>query len=230
MNRDVIIACDFKNKEELFEFLVPFDGLNPFLKIGMEIFYKEGPELVKTLKAKGCKIFLDLKLHDIPNTVEKAMRNIGELGVEITNLHAAGGIEMMKAARRGLDHTETGKSTQLIAVTQLTSTSQEVLENELLINKPMAEVVKTYALNAKAAGLDGVVCSPLEAPIICELDLISVTPGIRFADDSKNDQKRVATPEYARELGSTYIVVGRSITAAKDPVEAHNRCVKEFCR
>lgn len=230
MNRDVIIACDFKNKEELFEFLVPFDGLNPFLKIGMEIFYKEGPELVKTLKAKGCKIFLDLKLHDIPNTVEKAMRNIGELGVEITNLHAAGGIEMMKAARRGLDYTETGKSTQLIAVTQLTSTSQEVLENELLINKPMAEVVKTYALNAKAAGLDGVVCSPLEAPIICELDLISVTPGIRFADDSKNDQKRVATPEYARELGSTYIVVGRSITAAKDPVEAYNRCVKEFCR
>ena len=230
MNRDVIIACDFKNKEELFEFLVPFDGLNPFLKIGMEIFYKEGPELVKTLKANGCKIFLDLKLHDIPNTVEKAMRNIGELGVEITNLHAAGGIEMMKAARRGLDYTETGKSTQLIAVTQLTSTSQEVLENELLINKPMAEVVKTYALNAKAAGLDGVVCSPLEAPIICELDLISVTPGIRFADDSKNDQKRVATPEYARELGSTYIVVGRSITAAKDPVEAYNRCVKEFCR
>ena len=230
MNRDVIIACDFKNKEELFEFLVPFDGLNPFLKIGMEIFYKEGPELVKTLKAKGCKIFLDLKLHDIPNTVEKAMRNIGELGVEITNLHAAGGIEMMKAARRGLDYTETGKSTQLIAVTQLTSTSQEVLENELLINKPMAEVVKTYALNTKAAGLDGVVCSPLEAPIICELDLISVTPGIRFADDSKNDQKRVATPEYARELGSTYIVVGRSITAAKDPVEAYNRCVKEFCR
>ena len=230
MKKDVIIACDFKNKEELFEFLVPFDGLNPFLKIGMEIFYKEGPELVKTLKAKGCKIFLDLKLHDIPNTVEKAMRNIGELGVEITNLHAAGGIEMMKAARRGLDYTETGKSTQLIAVTQLTSTSQEVLENELLINKPMAEVVKTYALNAKAAGLDGVVCSPLEAPIICELDLISVTPGIRFADDSKNDQKRVATPEYARELGSTYIVVGRSITAAKDPVEAYNRCVKEFCR
>ena len=158
------------------------------------------------------------------------MRNIGELGVEITNLHASGGIEMMKAARRGLDYTETGKSTQLIAVTQLTSTSQEVLENELLINKPMAEVVKTYALNAKAAGLDGVVCSPLEAPIICELDLISVTPGIRFADDSKNDQKRVATPEYARELGSTYIVVGRSITAAKDPVEAYNRCVKEFCR
>ena len=229
MNRDVIIACDFKNKEELFEFLVPFDGLNPFLKIGMEIFYKEGPELVKTLKAKGCKIFLDLKLHDIPNTVEKAMRNIGELGVEITNLHAAGGIEMMKAARRGLDYTETGKSTQLIAVTQLTSTSQELLENELLINKPMAEVVKTYALNAKAAGLDGVVCSPLEAPIIKELGLISVTPGIRFADNSVNDQKRVATPEYAKELGSTYIVVGRSITAAEDPVAAYKRCVKEFC-
>ena len=228
--RDVIIACDFKNKEDLFEFLVPFDGLNPFLKIGMEIFYKEGPELVKTLKNKGCKIFLDLKLHDIPNTVEKAMRNLGELGVEITNLHAAGGIEMMKAARRGLDHTETGKKTQLIAVTQLTSTSQEVLENELLINKPIAEVVKAYALNAKSAGLDGVVCSPLEAPIIRELGLISVTPGIRFADDAKNDQKRIATPEYAYELGSTYIVVGRSITAAQDPVAAYKRCVKEFCR
>jgi orotidine-5'-phosphate decarboxylase len=228
--RDVIIACDFKNKEDLFEFLVPFDGLNPFLKIGMEIFYKEGPELVKTLKNKGCKIFLDLKLHDIPNTVEKAMRNLGELGVEITNLHAAGGIEMMKAARRGLDHTEAGKKTQLIAVTQLTSTSQEVLENELLINKPIAEVVKAYALNAKSAGLDGVVCSPLEAPIIRELGLISVTPGIRFADDAKNDQKRIATPEYAYELGSTYIVVGRSITAAQDPVAAYKRCVKEFCR
>ena len=227
--RDVIIACDFKNKEELFEFLKPFDGLNPFLKIGMEIFYKEGPQLVKTLKEMGCKIFLDLKLHDIPNTVEKAMRNLGELGVEITNCHAAGGIEMMRAARRGLDYTETGKSTQLIAVTQLTSTSQEVLENELLINKPMAEVVKTYALNAKEAGLQGVVCSPLEASIIKELGLISVTPGIRFNDNSKDDQKRVATPDYAKELGATYIVVGRAITGAENPVEAYNRCVKEFC-
>ena len=227
--RDVIIACDFKNQDDLFEFLKPFDGLQPFLKIGMEIFYKEGPQLVKKLKEMGCKIFLDLKLHDIPNTVEKAMRNLGELGVEITNCHAAGGINMMAAARRGLDSTEKGKNTQLIAVTQLTSISQEILENELLIKEPLNEVVKTYALNAKAAGLQGVVCSPLEAPIIKELGLISVTPGIRFADDSKNDQKRVATPDYAKELGSTYIVVGRSITGAADPVAAYKRCVKEFC-
>ena len=229
MGKDVIIACDFKNKEELFKFLEPFKGLNPFLKIGMEIFYKEGPELVRELKSKGCKIFLDLKLHDIPNTVEKAMRNLSELGVEIVNCHAAGGIEMMKAARRGLDFTEEGKKSELIAVTQLTSISQETLEKELLIEKPLNEVVKTYALNAKEAGLQGVVCSPLEASIIKELGLISVTPGIRFADDSKNDQKRVATPEYAKELGSTYIVVGRSITAAADPVAAYQRCVKEFC-
>lgn len=227
--RDVIIACDFKNQEDLFNFLKPFDGLNPFLKIGMEIFYKEGPELVRKLKAKGCKIFLDLKLHDIPNTVEKAMRNLAELGVEITNVHAAGGIKMMEAARRGLDSTELGKNTKLIAVTQLTSISQEALEQELLIEKPLAEVVKAYALNAKTAGLDGVVCSALEAPIIKELGLISVTPGIRFADDSVNDQKRVATPAYAKELGSSYIVVGRSITAAEDPVAAYKRCVKEFC-
>ena len=229
MGKDVIIACDFKNKEEFLKFIEPFEGLNPFLKIGMEIFYKEGPELVRELKAKGCKIFLDLKLHDIPNTVEKAMRNIAELGVEITNCHAAGGIEMMKAARRGLDYTESGKKTELIAVTQLTSISQEALEKELLIEKPLPEVVKTYALNAKAAGLQGVVCSPLEAPIIKELGLISVTPGIRFADGSKDDQKRVATPDYAKELGSTYIVVGRAITGATDPVAAYKRCVKEFC-
>ena len=227
--RDVIIACDFKNKEEFLKFIEPFEGLNPFLKIGMEIFYKEGPELVRELKAKGCKIFLDLKLHDIPNTVEKAMRNIAELGVEITNCHAAGGIEMMKAARRGLDYTESGKKTELIAVTQLTSISQEALEKELLIEKPLPEVVKAYALNAKEAGLQGVVCSPLEASIIKELGLISVTPGIRFADNSKDDQKRVATPEYAKELGATYIVVGRAITGAENPVEAYNRCIKEFC-
>lgn len=229
MGKDVIIACDFKNKEELFKFLEPFAGLNPFLKIGMEIFYKEGPTLVKELKEKGCKIFLDLKLHDIPNTVEKAMRNISELGVEIVNCHAAGGIEMMKAARRGLDFTEKGKSSELIAVTQLTSISQETLEKELLIEKQLNEVVKKYALNAKEAGLQGVVCSPLEAPIIKELGLISVTPGIRFADNSKDDQKRVATPDYAKELGSTYIVVGRAITGASNPVEAYNRCVREFC-
>ena len=229
MGKDVIIACDFKNKEELFKFLEPFKGLNPFLKIGMEIFYKEGPQLVRDLKAQGCKIFLDLKLHDIPNTVEKAMKNLSELGVEITNCHAAGGIEMMKAARRGLDATIQGKNTELIAVTQLTSISQEALEKELLIEKPLPDVVKQYALNAKEASLQGVVCSPLEAPIIKELGLLSVTPGIRFADNSKDDQKRVATPDYAKELGSTYIVVGRAITGATDPVAAYKRCVKEFC-
>ena len=227
--RDVIIACDFADQETLFEFLEPFKGLNPYLKLGMEIIYREGPQLVKKLHDMGFKIFLDLKLHDIPNTVEKAMRNIGKLGVEITNCHAAGGIKMMEAARRGLDSTEEGKKTQLIAVTQLTSTSQEVLEKELLIEKPLNEVVKQYALNAKAAGLQGVVCSPLEASIIKELGLISVTPGIRFADNTKDDQKRVATPEYAKEMGSTYIVVGRAITKAADPVAAYQRCVKEFC-
>ena len=226
--RDVIIACDFKDQNDLFKFLEPFTGMNPYLKIGMEIFYKEGPELVKKLHSMGFKIFLDLKLHDIPNTVEKAMRNIATLGVEITNVHAAGGIKMMEAARRGLDSVEAGKNTKLIAVTQLTSISQEALEEELLINHPLNEVVKKYALNAKAAGLDGVVCSALEAPIIKELGLISVTPGIRFADDSVNDQKRVATPAYAKELGSRYIVVGRSITAAEDPVAAYKRCVEEF--
>lgn len=227
--RDVIIACDFKNKEDLFNFLKPFKGMNPYLKIGMEIFYKEGPELVRELKKDGFKIFLDLKLHDIPNTVEKAMRNIGELGVEITNVHAEGGIKMMEAARRGLDASDAGKKTKLIAVTVLTSISQEILNDELLIKEDLKNVVKHYANNAKTAGLDGVVCSALEAPIIKEMGLISVTPGIRFADDSVNDQKRVATPAYAHELGSTYIVVGRSITAAEDPVSAYKRCVKEFC-
>ena len=227
--RDVIIACDFSDKQTLLEFLKPFEGLNPYLKLGMEIIYKEGPELVTELHNAGFKIFLDLKLHDIPNTVEKAMRNIAKLGVEITNVHAAGGIEMMKAARRGLDSTAEGKKTELIAVTQLTSTSQEVLEKELLIEKPLNEVVKQYALNAKAAGLQGVVCSPLEASIIKEMGLISVTPGIRFADDSANDQKRIATPAFAKENGSTYIVVGRSITGAVDPVQAYKKCVKEFC-
>ena len=227
--RDVIIACDFSNKETLLEFLKPFEGLNPYLKLGMEIIYKEGPALVTELHNAGFKIFLDLKLHDIPNTVEKAMRNIAKLGVEITNVHAAGGIEMMKAARRGLDSTEEGKKTELIAVTQLTSTSQEVLEKELLIEKPLDEVVRKYAENAKVAGLQGVVCSPLEASIIKEMGLISVTPGIRFADDSANDQKRIATPAFAKENGSTYIVVGRSITGASDPVAAYQKCVKEFC-
>ncbi|MBR4495770.1 MAG: orotidine-5'-phosphate decarboxylase [Acholeplasmatales bacterium] len=227
--RDVIIACDFKNKEDLFEFLKPFKGKNPYLKIGMEIFYKEGPTLVKELKEMGFKIFLDLKLHDIPNTVEKAMKNLSSLGVDIVNVHSEGGIEMMKAARRGLDSTEAGKKTKLIAVTILTSISNEILKNELLVDADVSLVVKKYASNAKEAGLDGVVCSALEAPIIKEMGLISVTPGIRFADDAKGDQKRVATPAYAKELGATYIVVGRSITQAEDPVAAYDRCVKEFC-
>ena len=227
--RDVIIACDFKNQDDLFEFLKPFKGMNPYLKIGMEIFYKEGPQLVRELHNMGFKIFLDLKLHDIPNTVEKAMRNLADLGVEITNCHAAGGIKMMEAARRGLDATENGKKTKLIAVTQLTSISQEALEDELLIKENLADVVKHYALNAKKAGLQGVVCSPLEAPIMKELGILSVTPGIRLQGDSVNDQKRVATPAYAKELGSDFIVVGRSITAAEDPVAAYKKCVEEFC-
>lgn len=228
MKRDVIIACDFKSKEELMTFLVPFKGLNPYIKIGMEMFYKEGPELVRELKKDGFKIFLDLKLCDIPNTVKKAMEKIGELGVEITNLHAFGGIEMMKAAREGLDATESGKKTKLIAVTVLTSINDEILHDELLIDHKVNEVVKFYAGNAKKAGLDGVVCSALEAPIIKEMGLISVTPGIRLVGDDANDQKRVATPSLAKELGSTYIVVGRSITKAEDPVSAYQKCVKEF--
>jgi orotidine-5'-phosphate decarboxylase len=225
---NVIIACDFASKAELKKFLEPFKGLNPYIKIGMEMFYKEGPELVRELKADGFRIFLDLKLCDIPNTVRKAMEKIGELGVEITNLHAFGGIEMMKAAREGLDSTPLGKKTKLIAVTVLTSINDEILSSELMIDHSVNEVVTQYASNAKKAGLDGVVCSPLEASIIKEMGLISVTPGIRLAGDSKNDQKRVATPSYAKELGSTYIVVGRSITKASDPVAAYKECVKEF--
>lgn len=228
MNRDVIIACDFKSREELFTFLAPFKGLNPYIKIGMEMFYKEGPELVRDLKKDGFKIFLDLKLCDIPNTVKAAMAKLAPLGCEIINLHAFGGIEMMKAAREGLDSCEEGKKSKLIAVTILTSLNDETLKNELLIDHPVSEVVKQYATNAKKAGLDGVVCSALEAPIIHELGLISVTPGIRLAGDSANDQKRVATPAYAKELGATYIVVGRSITKAADPVAAYKKCVEEF--
>ena len=228
MNRDVSIACDFKSREELLTFLAPFKGLNPYIKIGMEMFYKEGPELVRDLKKDGFKIFLDLKLCDIPNTVKAAMAKLAPLGCEIINLHAFGGIEMMKAAREGLDSCEEGKKSKLIAVTILTSLNDETLKNELLIDHPVSEVVKQYATNAKKAGLDGVVCSALEAPIIHELGLISVTPGIRLAGDSANDQKRVATPAYAKELGATYIVVGRSITKATDPVAAYKKCVEEF--
>ncbi len=224
MERDVIIACDFANKEDLFNFLKPFKGLNPYLKIGMELFYSAGPEMIKELKELGFKIFLDLKLCDIPNTVEKAMRNIAKLGVDITNVHASGGIKMMEAAKRGLE----GTNTKLIAVTILTSLDDEALKNELDIVKPVKEVVLDYATNAKKAGLDGIVCSPLEANIAKKLNLISVTPGIRLAGDAKGDQKRVTTPNDAYNLGSTYIVVGRSITASLNPVEQYLRCVKEF--
>lgn len=230
MNKNVIIACDFENKEILMNFLKDFEGLNPFIKIGMEMYYKEGPSLVRELKSKGFKIFLDLKLHDIPNTVKNAMRQIGELGVDITNVHAEGGIQMMKAAREGLDMTESGKKTKLIAVTVLTSIDDEMLHNELLIdnNFMVSDVAKHYAKNAKKAGLDGVVCSAFEANIMSDLGLISVCPGIRLDGDSKNDQKRVATPRLAKENKASYIVVGRSITKALNPVEAYKKCLKEF--
>ncbi|MBR3685534.1 MAG: orotidine-5'-phosphate decarboxylase [Clostridia bacterium] len=229
MCKDVIIACDFSSKEELYSFLEKLGDQKPYLKVGMELYYKEGAPMVRELKAKGFKIFLDLKLHDIPNTVYKAMRNLGELGVDITNVHAAGGVKMMAAALKGLrEGAGEGAMPKLIAVTQLTSTDADTLKNELLINETLENTVKHYALNAKAAGLDGVVCSPLEASIIKELGLMSVTPGIRLAGDSVDDQKRVTTPAKAREMGSTYIVVGRSITGAEDPREAYIRCTKEF--
>ncbi|MFA5449277.1 MAG: orotidine-5'-phosphate decarboxylase [Clostridia bacterium] len=229
MSKDVIVACDFSSADELYAFLAKFKKKMPFLKVGMELFYKEGPALVRELKARGAKIFLDLKLHDIPNTVYKAMRNIASLGADITNLHAAGGIEMMRAALKGLEEGSTGVRPILIAVTQLTSINADILKNELLINTPLPQTVEQYAINAKTAGLDGVVCSPLEAPLIKELGLISVTPGIRLTGDDTGDQKRIATPAYARELGSTYIVVGRSITAAKEPEVAYDKCMRDFC-
>lgn len=229
MKREVIIACDFSSREEVMQFLKPFVSVKPFLKIGMELFYKEGPQLVLDLKRLGYKIFLDLKLHDIPNTVKKAMKNIGDLGVDITNVHAGGGIEMMVAAKEGLDASKGKGITKLIAVTQLTSVSQEILEKELLIEKPIQQVVETYAKNALTAGLDGVVCSPLEAPLIQKLGMLAVTPGIRFSENESNDQKRIASPAMAKTMGASYIVVGRSITQAKNPLEAYLRCVKEFC-
>lgn len=230
MNNNVIIACDFDSKEKLFDFLKDFEGLNPYLKIGMEMYYKEGPTLVKELKLKGFKIFLDLKLHDIPNTVKKAMKQIGELGVDITNVHAEGGIEMMRAAREGLNESIKGKNTKLIAVTVLTSINEEILHNELLVeaSKSVKDTALLYAKNAREAGLDGVVCSAYEASVIHDLDLISVCPGIRLSGDAKGDQKRVATPEFAKENKATYIVVGRSITGSENPVEAYKRCLKEF--
>ena len=231
MGRDVIVACDFASAKDTFEFLDKFTGRKPFVKIGMELYYAEGPSIVKEIKKRGHKIFLDLKLHDIPNTVKKAMSVLSHLDVDICNLHAAGTTAMMQAAREGLTR-EDGTRPLLIAVTQLTSTDQEAMERDLLINKPIDEVVMHYALTAKNAGLDGVVCSPLEAGKVhdtCGKNFLTVTPGIRFADGDKGDQKRVMTPKDAKEIGSDYIVVGRPITAAEDPVAAYERCVREFC-
>ena len=230
MGKDVIIALDFKNAEETFSFLDKFTGRKPYVKIGMELFYAEGPQIVKEIKKRGHRIFLDLKLHDIPNTVKGGMRSLRDLGVDMTNLHAAGTIDMMKAALEGLTR-EDGTRPLLIAVTQLTSTSQERMEKEILIEKPIDEVVIKYAGNAKEAGLDGVVCSPLEAGKIheaCGESFLTVTPGVRFADGDIGDQVRVTTPERAREIGSDYIVVGRPITKADDPVAAYERCMREF--
>ncbi|MBR3971360.1 MAG: orotidine-5'-phosphate decarboxylase [Ruminococcus sp.] len=230
MGKDVIIACDFAGKEQCIEFLDKFTDCKPFVKIGMELFYAAGPEIVREIKARGHKIFLDLKLHDIPNTVMKSMSVLRNLDVDMTNLHAAGTKAMMEAALKGLTR-EDGTRPLLIAVTQLTSTSEEAMKEDLLIDAPIDEVVMHYANNAKDAGLDGVVCSPLEAGKVharCGEKFMTVTPGVRFADGDVGDQKRVTTPERAKELGSDYIVVGRPITAAEDPVAAYKRCVKEF--
>ncbi len=230
MGKDVIIACDFASKEDCFSFLDKFTGKKPFVKIGMELFYAEGPQIVREIKARGHKIFLDLKLHDIPNTVKKSMAVLSRLDVDMTNLHAAGTISMMEAAIEGLTRPD-GTRPLLIAVTQLTSTDQERMENDLLIKEPIDKVVMHYANNAKIAGLDGVVCSPLEAEKVhntCGKSFLTVTPGVRFADGEKGDQKRVMTPAEAKKIGSDYIVVGRPITAAADPVAAYERCVEEF--
>ena len=230
MGKDVIVACDFSRAKETFDFLDKFTGRKPFVKIGMELFYAEGPSIVKEIKKRGHKIFLDLKLHDIPNTVKKAMKVLSNLDVDITNLHAAGTKRMMEAAIEGLTR-EDGSRPLLIAVTQLTSTDQESMENDLLIKEPIDKVVMHYAANAAEAGLDGVVCSPLEAEKVhntCGKNFLTVTPGVRFADGDIGDQKRVMTPAEAKKIGSDYIVVGRPITAAADPVEAYERCVNEF--
>ncbi len=231
MGKDVIVACDFASAEKVFEFLDKFTGKKPFVKIGMELYYAEGPSIVKEIKKRGHKIFLDLKLHDIPNTVKKSMSVLSNLDVDITNLHASGTCRMMEAAIEGLTR-EDGTRPLLIAVTQLTSTDQESMENDLLIHEPIDKVVMHYAANAKKAGLDGVVCSPLEAGKVhetCGKDFLTITPGVRFADGDVGDQKRVMTPEQAKLIGSDYIVVGRPITAADDPVAAYERCVREFC-
>ncbi len=228
--RDVIIACDFSSKEQTLNFLDKFTGRKPFVKIGMELFYAEGPEIVRTIKARGHRIFLDLKLHDIPNTVKKAMSVLRNLDVDMTNVHAAGTVDMMKAAIEGLTR-EDGTRPLLIAVTQLTSTSEERMQKELLIGASINDTIVKYAENAKAAGLDGVVCSPLEAAMVkdaCGKEFMTVTPGVRFADGDVGDQVRVTTPERAKEIGSDFIVVGRPITAAADPVAAYERCMREF--
>ena len=230
MGKDVIVACDFNTAEETLRFLDNFTEEKPYVKIGMELFYAEGPEIVREIKRRGHKIFLDLKLHDIPNTVKKAMAVLSRLDVDMCNLHAAGTVAMMEAAIEGLTRPD-GTRPLLIAVTQLTSTDQERMERDLLINEPLEKVVMHYAANAKAAGLDGVVCSPLESPAVhetCGGQFLTVTPGVRFADGDKGDQVRVTTPEKAKELGSDYIVVGRPITQAQDPVAAYRRCVREF--
>ncbi len=230
MGKDVIIACDFASEAEVFRFLDLFTEEKPFVKIGMELYYAAGPQIVREIRARGHKIFLDLKLHDIPNTVKKAMAVLSELDVDLCDLHAAGTVPMMQAALEGLRRPD-GSRPMLIAVTQLTSTDQKTMEEDLLIERPIDEVVMHYAARAKAAGLDGVVCSPLEAGKVhaaCGADFLTITPGIRFAGGAAGDQKRVTTPAMARELGSDYIVVGRSITAAADPVAAYRRCLSEF--
>ena len=231
MERDVIIACDFASAEETFKFLDKFEGKKPFVKIGMELYYAEGPSIVREIKARGHKIFLDLKLHDIPNTVKKAMAVLSRLDVDMCNLHAAGTVNMMKAALEGLTRPD-GTRPLLIAVTQLTSTSDETMRSDLLIEKPLDEVVMHYASCAKEAGLDGIVCSPREAGKVherCGKDFVTVTPGVRFADGDVGDQVRVMTPAEAKKIGSDFIVVGRPITAAEDPVAAYERCLRDFC-
>jgi len=230
MGNDVIIACDFSNKEEVITFLSKFREEKPFVKIGMELFYGEGPEIVKTISSMGHKIFLDLKLHDIPSTVYKAMKVLSAYDIHMVNVHAAGTVSMMEAALEGLTRSD-GSRPILLAVTQLTSTDRERMKSEILIDLPMEEVVINYAKCTKKAGLDGVICSPLEAGFVhdaCGKEFLTVTPGVRFGDDDSGDQKRVTTPARAKILGSDYIVVGRSITLARDPVEAYRRCLREF--
>ena len=231
MNRDVIIACDFPDRETTLAFLDRFEGVRkPFVKIGMELFYGAGPEIVREIKARGHRIFLDLKLHDIPNTVKKAMRVLSALDVDMVNVHASGTVAMMRAALEGLTRAD-GTRPLLIAVTQLTSTSEEVLQRELLVSASMDDTISRYAQNAREAGLDGVVCSPLEAARVkeaCGKDFLTVTPGIRFPDAAADDQVRITPPARAREIGSDFIVVGRPITAAADPVAAYQRCIEEF--